>query len=281
MKDKRWIFSCNWVDELRDKQHIVIYTDEMTIRVGDSRGQQWYTRLQTEAWHKDCVEPRHKGYTEMMFWGCYTSEIKGPCYIFEKESADEKKLASQDLDNRNATYLVEQQLIGEHFEAEQQKKPLSRRLKRIPKPMGRMQERNKGLKGGVDWYRYQVFVLIPRLIPFIHDVIATYGHCYLVQDGAPGHVAWQQMGLLEIEGLTILPWPGNSPDLNQIEPCWYHLKQQISKQPFLEANKQAVKQAWLDGWERLDMEKMGGFCMKMVHRMERVIRVKGDNNFSA
>ena len=85
--------------------------------------------------------------------------------------------------------------------------------------LARRQQRRKIRPGRIDWYRYQTYVLLPRLIPFIRDVIEKYGECFLVQDGAPAHNAWQQTELLEIQGLTVLPWPGNSPDLNQIEPC--------------------------------------------------------------
>ena len=92
-------------------------------------------------------------------------------------------------------------------------------------------ERSKNAKGGIDWYRHQTYVLLPRLNLFTEEVIATYCECFLVQDRAPAHNAWQQSELLDIQGLTVLPWPGNSPDLNQIEPCWYHLKQCISKSP--------------------------------------------------
>ena len=62
-------------------------------------------------------------------------------------------------------------------------------------------------------------MLLPRLILFIKEVIKKYSEYYLVQDGAPAYNAWQQNELFEIEGLIVLSWPDNSPDLNQIEPC--------------------------------------------------------------
>ena len=170
------------------------------------------------------MDVRYRGYTELMFWAVYTSELKGPCYMFGKETALERKAAEENLAHRNADIDSQQQVVREQFLAEQQKKPKSRRLKRIPKVQGVRFERNKNARGGIDWYRYQTYILLPRLIPFINEVIDRYGECFLVQDGAPAHNAWQQNELFNIQGLTVLPWPGNSPDLNQIEPCWYHLK---------------------------------------------------------
>lgn len=278
-KEKRYEFVQEWIPKLRGKEHMIVYVDDTAVRVGESRGQNCVTRRKDEEWHPDCIKPKYRGYSEMMFWGCYTKEMLGPYYIFEKESEDEKKLAKEALADRNSAYLVQEQLMCEHFFAEQQKKPPSRRLKRPPKPIGRMVKRNKGLKGGIDWYRYETFAASPRLIPFKHDVIARYGHCYLVQDGAGAHTAWQLRSLFDIEGLTVLPWPGNSPDLNQIEPAWYYLKQQVSKRRFVPTNKQATKEAYEQEWESFDRGKMAKYCGQIIEKMDRVLRAKGDNNF--
>lgn len=155
--------------------------------------------------------------------------MKDPSYMFSKETAAERDQAREDLAQRNAHIDAQQQIVREHFLAEQAKKPKSKRPKRVPKVQGVRYDRNKNSKGGIDWYRYQTYVLLPRLIPFIKDMIAKYGECFLVQDRASAYNAWQQNELLEIQGLTVLPWPDNSPDLNQIKPCWYHLKRYISK----------------------------------------------------
>ena len=145
---------------------MVVFSDETAVRVRENRGQIWVTRTQDEAYHDDCVDARYRGYTEIQFWGCYTAEMVGPCYMFGKETAPEMHAAQDDLNHRNSEYLVQQQLIKEQFLSEQAKKPKSRRLKRVPKPNGVLLERNKNTKGGVDWYRYQIYLLLPRSIPF-------------------------------------------------------------------------------------------------------------------
>ena len=110
-------------------------------------------------------------------------------------------------------------------------------------------------------------------------MIIKYGECFLVQDEVPSHNAWQQTELLEIPGLTVIPWPGNSPDLNQIEPCWYHLKRTVSKRPFRPTTKQSTIEAWDEEWERLDMIKVRGWCEKMCEKMQRVLDHDGNNDF--
>ncbi len=149
-KLQRLEFAIEWLEKLRGKEHMIVHSDETSIRVGESRGQIWVTRLPSEAYHKHCIDVRYRGYTEMMFWGCYTSELRGPSFMFSKETAPERHEAQEDLNDRNADYLAQQQIIKEHFLAEQAKKPKSRRLKRIPKPEGVLLERNKNAKGGID-----------------------------------------------------------------------------------------------------------------------------------
>ena len=73
---------------------------------------------------------------------------------------------------------------------EQARKPENKRKKRAPKPDATLNSRNKGSYGGIDWYRYQTFVLLPRLILFIHKIIEKYGEAILVQDGAPAYCSW-------------------------------------------------------------------------------------------
>ena len=88
-KLKRVQFANEWLEKLRGKEHMIIHSDETSIRVGESRGQIWVTRLPGEEYREDCLDTRYRGYTEMMFWGRYTSEMRGPCFMFTKETAPE------------------------------------------------------------------------------------------------------------------------------------------------------------------------------------------------
>ena len=108
MKAERLGFCEEWLEKLREKEHMIVYTDETAVRVGETRGQQWVTRRADEVWHKDCIDVRYRGYTELMFWACYTSEMRGPSYMFGKEISAEKDQANEDLQARNADYLMQQ-----------------------------------------------------------------------------------------------------------------------------------------------------------------------------
>ena len=179
----------------------------------------------------------------------------------------------------NSEYKIAQKLLEEEFHAENARRPPSRRRKRIPKPDMRKLERKKGRKGGIDWYRYQARILKERLLPFCQEIIKQYGQCYLIQDGASPHTAWQQDKILEIEGLYQMEWPANSPDLNQIEPAWFHLKVQISKLPYRVTNKDVCCQAWDTVWSELAQDHIAQWIGRMPERLDRVLQNKGNNNF--
>lgn len=81
--------------------------------------------------------------------------------------------------------------------------------------------------------------------------------------GAPSHAAWQQKELFNIPGLIVLDWPGNSPDLNQIEPCWYDMKRTVTKLSGVVSHKDTTVALWRQVWEELEQEKIGIWCSKM------------------
>ncbi len=49
-----------------------------------------------------CVLRRWKGFSEFMWWSCFSYYAKGPYYIWEPETKAEKKACLADLAARNA-----------------------------------------------------------------------------------------------------------------------------------------------------------------------------------
>ena len=47
------------------------------------------------------IRNRWKGAAEMMFWGAYSYDYKGPCHIWNQETAKEKKEAVTELEKMN------------------------------------------------------------------------------------------------------------------------------------------------------------------------------------
>ena len=59
----------------------------------------------------------------------------------------------------------------------------------------------------------------------------THGCKFFLQDGAPCHKAKVVGRWLEEEGVDLINWPGNSPDLNPIENLWSIMKGRMQREP--------------------------------------------------
>jgi hypothetical protein len=98
-------------------------------------------------------------------------------------------------------------------------------------------------KGGINWYQYLTKCLLPILIPFAIECQINRLDTIIQEDKAPAHSSKHQQVYFDAAGLQRLLWPGNSPDLNIIEPCWYYLKWVTIKKGALK-NRVEVERAW-------------------------------------
>ena len=89
----------------------------------------------------------------------------------------------------------------EEFEAEQASKPASKCRKRVPKSDIAQQKRRVNLKGGIDWYRYRTYVLLPKLLPY-SEINQEYGECFLTGNGLSPPWARGNREDDELQGLT-------------------------------------------------------------------------------
>ncbi|KMU73790.1 hypothetical protein CISG_10165, partial [Coccidioides immitis RMSCC 3703] len=66
-------------------------------------------------------------------------------------------------------------------------------------------------------------VLLAKLFPFVKECLESRPNTVVLEDGAPAHTHFYQQELYNIHKINRLLWPGNSPDLNMIEPAWMWL----------------------------------------------------------
>ena len=71
-------------------------------------------------------------------------------------------------------------------------------------------------------------ILQMHLLPVVHRDFPD-GESIFQQDLAPCHTSRKVCTFFAESGLTILDWPGNSPDLNPIENLWVIMKHRIEK----------------------------------------------------
>ena len=58
------------------------------------------------------------------------------------------------------------------------------------------------------------------------------GNYTFMQDNAPVHTSVSNKKFLQDSGVNVLPWPGQSPDLNPIENLWAYRKHQVGGMHF-------------------------------------------------
>jgi hypothetical protein len=75
-----------------------------------------------------------------------------------------------------------------------------------------------------------------------------------------------------------LLWPGNSPDLNAIEPAWFWMKRRTTAQGAT-TNRAEMERRWYKAWEDLPQETIQAWISWIPHHIQEVIRVQGGNDF--
>ena len=95
-----------------------------------------------------------------------------------------------------------------------------------------------------------------------------------MQDGAPCHQSKVATDFLKKNKISLLEWPGNSPDLNPIENLWTIMKDKVAdKQPSSAQNlKQAIKDVWVTD---ITQEYCEFLVSSMPRRIQAVIDSKG------
>jgi transposase len=152
----------------------VVWSDETSVILGHRRGTQRLWRRADEGFEKSAIRNRWKGYSEFMFWGCFTYDKKGPCHIWKPETPSEKKRAQEEIDRINKEI---EPIKKEEWELLTRMRRLGLRSRPGRVPQWNFTERTGKLvrraeKGRIDWYRYNKvynsrFFLIPPTNPRI------------------------------------------------------------------------------------------------------------------
>ncbi|KAG0136904.1 hypothetical protein HOY82DRAFT_598768 [Tuber indicum] len=94
------------------------FTDEMSIVIGDTYGPSYVWRSKDEKWHEDCMGTIKKNVgTSVMCWGMIGWNYKGPFYVWEEESEQEKKEAEEEMNFINSIIMEEQERATTEWKA--------------------------------------------------------------------------------------------------------------------------------------------------------------------
>jgi hypothetical protein len=95
------------------------------------------------------------------------------------------------------------------------------------------------------------------------------------QDGDSKHTSQHVMEFFESQGIDLLPWSGQSADINIIKPAWSHLDKQVRKQSPLPRNLDELWEALEEEWGRLDTAYIAKLYESIPRRLQAVKDAKG------
>lgn len=232
MMKKRYEFCLKYEHWTIEDWKKVIWTDETSVCLGIRRGKIRVWRTPDEQYDPTVMRRRFAGYSEFMFWASFSWYHKGPCHIWEPETNQENKAAQKEIDRLNA---LREATAKETWELNTAMSRIGLRNLRGRKPTWKWNEtnglmvRNPKSKGGIDWWRYGQHILLPKLLPFALRCKKSIPDTIVQEDNAPSHASKHQENLFMNLDILHLLWPGNSPDLNMIEPCWPWMKRQTTR----------------------------------------------------
>jgi transposase len=94
-----------------------------------------------------------------------------------------------------------------------------------------------------------------------------------MQDNAPCHSTHLIRNWFEQQGITTLPWPSLSPDLNPLEHLWGIMKRKIQGEQFHDKNELWMKLQEI--WSSFTPEFVQRYVDSMPQRIRAVIKAKG------
>lgn len=118
-------------------------------------------------------------------------------------------------------------------------------------------------------------VLETRLLPQVNEWFPDDDEYIFMHDSAPCHKARSVTAFLAEKNVTVLPWPGNSPDMNPIENMWELTKRAIAKEVI--TTKQQLIETLIREWHHNSkLQEDAKTCIEsMPRRIEALIAAKG------
>jgi hypothetical protein len=98
------------------------------------------------------------------------------------------------------------------------------------------------------------------------------------EDKAPSHEHHAQQLMYDLYGIKKLLWPGNSPDLNAIEPCWPWMKRRTTRKGAPKSRAEAI-QAWEECWKELPQDKIQALIERIPIHIQKIIKLEGGNEY--
>jgi len=131
------------------------------------------------------------------------------------------------------------------------------------------------IDGRVNSERYIEEILGYHLIPFLEEFEEEYGEYFFQQDNAPIHTSRQTRAFIEENEVTLLPWPGQSPDLNPIEHLWDELERSVRSRGENPKNIAELETFLQESWSQISSNVYQKLVSSMENRVKAVLKSRG------
>jgi hypothetical protein len=236
-------------------------------------------RKSDEALVKSAIRERWKRSSEFIFWGSFSYDKKGPYHCWLPKNAQERKQTEKTIQKLNEEL---EPLAKAEWELNNAMNRLGLCNRPGRKPQWRFNKKNgkldRGKKGGIDWYRYQTKILLPKLFPFAKECAITRPGTFVQEDKALSHVYRIQQQVYNLHDVQRLLWCGNSPDLNAIEPCWFWMKRYTTKKGAPKNRQEAIR-AWGNCWKELPQVQIQAWIERIPWHVQQIIQLEGGNEY--
>lgn len=131
------------------------------------------------------------------------------------------------------------------------------------------------IDGRINSERYIEEILGYHLIPFLEEFEEENGEYLFQQDNATIHTSRQTQNFIEENAITLLPWPGQSPDLNPIEHLWDELERNIRSRKEKPKNIIELEKFLQESWSQISSEVYQKLVASMENRIKAVLKARG------
>lgn len=282
MRDDRLKWCLDHRDWTIEDWKNVIWSDETSVVLNHRRGGYRVWRQSNERFVRSCIRRRWKGASEFMFWGCFTYDQKGPCHCWKPETAQERRESAGQIEELNRELEPSMRTQWEISTGVRrinlnQQPPGRRPQWNWTEKTGKLVRKGKGGKG-IDWWRYQSVILVPKMIPFAQRCKEERPQTIVQEDKAPAHTHWAQAKVYDMHQVARLLWCGNSPDLNPIEPTWMYMKRWTTKNAAPRTRADATR-LWEQCWQQMPQEMIQAWIERIPRHVQKIIELKGGNEY--
>ena len=95
------------------------------------------------------------------------------------------------------------------------------------------------------------------------------------RDNDPKHTAGSTAAWFRDNGVKLLFWPAQSPDMNPIEHLWNEVDKRLKKYPVRPSNPDDLWERLQDVWENIETDICQKLIASMPERINDVLKARG------